>query len=305
MVGCLWMAACPDAALEGAKEGLALWAGSVVPALFPFFAGVNFLTALGLPYKLGKAFEPFFRSAFCVPGEGAFFFLSSLFSGYPVGARLVGDARRQGRITREEGEKLLAFCSTSGPLFLLGTVGSSLLGNSKLGLTVALCHYGGALLNGLLWRGKIGGFGAECRRENRAQKGDFSMGGTHFQAGLLAVFTDSLLAAVRSVILVGCYVVLFSMAVKAIPLTGTAGLWVKGLLEMTVGCAAAVKEVPDPVTAALLCCFFTSFGGISIYLQSVSFLGETDLSKGKFLVQKVTHGILAAGLSVLVLRFLL
>ena len=77
------MAACPDAALDGAKEGLSLWAGSVVPALFPFFVGVNFLVALGLPQELGRTFEPVFRTAFRVPGEGAFFFLSSLFSGYP------------------------------------------------------------------------------------------------------------------------------------------------------------------------------------------------------------------------------
>jgi len=294
LLGCFLMTAFPGEALSGAREGLRLWADSVLPAQLPFFIAVNFLSRLGIPALFGRFFEPAFRRIFRVPGEGAFCFVSSVLSGYPLGTKLAADARKQGTVTKNEGETILAFSSTSGPLFLLGTVGSGLLGNPYLGMTIALCHYTGALLNGLLWRekGKLTRY--PKRREDRAQTANFP--------GLLPVLTEVILSSVQSVILIGCYVMLFSMAVRCIPGNGGFSLWCKGLLEMTVGCAAAANG-EDPLTAAVLCCFFVSFGGLSVFLQSCSFLGGTDLSKGKFFLQKLTQGILSAGLAVLWLRF--
>ncbi len=58
--------------LTASKEGLSLWATSVVPSLLPFFIACDLLSSTNvvdyLGEKLGKIMKPIFN----VPGEGAF-----------------------------------------------------------------------------------------------------------------------------------------------------------------------------------------------------------------------------------------
>lgn len=45
-----------------------------------------------------------------------------IISGYPVGAKIVTEFRKNGECTKAEAERLLAFTNNSGPLFIIGTV---------------------------------------------------------------------------------------------------------------------------------------------------------------------------------------
>ena len=112
--------------LSAAKDGLILWANSVVPALLPFFIATELLGYTNVITFLGKLLNRFMRPFFNVPGEGAFAFIMGIVSGYPIGAKIVTRFREDGTCTKEECERLLAFTNNSGPLFILGTVGISL-----------------------------------------------------------------------------------------------------------------------------------------------------------------------------------
>ena len=59
---------------------------------------------------------------FNVSGKSALVFAISAVSGYPVGARLASDLRLNQDISQYEGQRLVSFCSTSGPLFIIGAV---------------------------------------------------------------------------------------------------------------------------------------------------------------------------------------
>ena len=50
--------------------------------------------------------------------------------------------------------RMLSFCSTSGPLFMLGTIGAGMFYAPAAGAVIALSHYAAALLNGLAFRGE-------------------------------------------------------------------------------------------------------------------------------------------------------
>ena len=65
-------------------------------------------------------------------GPGAFPFIMSVLSGYPMGAKVVGDLKRSGEITLREAKRLMSFCSTSGPAFMAGAVGAGMLGSASL-----------------------------------------------------------------------------------------------------------------------------------------------------------------------------
>ena len=126
--------------LTAATNGLTLWATCVVPSLFPFFVITNLLSHTKVVDFIGKLLDRFMRPIFNVPGIGGFAFVMGLISGYPVGAKIVSDFRENGAITKDEGERMLAFTNNSGPLFILSSIGISLFGDTKTGLLLLCTH---------------------------------------------------------------------------------------------------------------------------------------------------------------------
>ena len=66
--------------LVSAREGLFLWANSVVPTLFPFFVATELLNHTNFIPWLGKHLNKLMRPIFKIPGEGAYAFLMGLIS---------------------------------------------------------------------------------------------------------------------------------------------------------------------------------------------------------------------------------
>ncbi len=62
------------------------------------------------------------KPIFNVPGIGAYAFIMGIISGYPVGAKIVTEFRKNGECSKVEAERLLSFSNNSGPLFIIGTV---------------------------------------------------------------------------------------------------------------------------------------------------------------------------------------
>ena len=116
---------------ESVREGVSLWAISVLPATFPFLFLTAVFTELKLYPRLAKAVSPAAGALFRVSGEGGCAAFLSMLSGYPVGARTVFDLYRGGRIAKEETFRLAALCTTTGPMFMVGAVGARMFGSAK------------------------------------------------------------------------------------------------------------------------------------------------------------------------------
>lgn len=83
---------------------------------------------------------------------GAYAMLMGIISGYPIGAKIVTNFRESGMCSKEECERLLAFTNNSGPLFIIGTVGISLFGNSLIGVLLFITHLLAFLTVGFIFR---------------------------------------------------------------------------------------------------------------------------------------------------------
>ena len=302
---CLGMAVLPALALDSARDGVALWADTVLPALLPFFICADFLISLGALRAAGRFLERPVRKLFGVPGSAAFVFLISITSGYPMGAQLIGNMGRRGEITRQEGASMLTFCSTSGPLFILGAVGAGMLHSVRAGAVIAAAHYLGALVNGLLWKGVRSLKGEERLQPAQTSSVEFLSGGGVCGGNktcLLDLFTQSIFSSLKSVGVICCYLILFTMLTDFLQFAGVLdfihngvlrGL-VRGILEMTVGCSA-MAESGEAVSAQIVgCAFLISFGGLSIMAQSMSALEGLKISPWYYLKIKLSHGILAS-----------
>lgn len=138
--------------LVAAQNGLYLWGTSIVPSLFPFFIATELLCQTNFINILGRLLNKFMRPIFNVPGESATAIILGTISGYPVGAKVVCNLKKQKIITKNEAERLIAYTNNSGPLFIIGSVGISLFSSRKIGFILLFSHIISAILVGIIFR---------------------------------------------------------------------------------------------------------------------------------------------------------
>ena len=214
--------------LIATKNGLTLWATCVVPSLFPFFVITNLLSHTKVVSVIGRLLDKFMRPLFNVPGIGGFAFVMGLISGYPVGAKIVADFREKGLVTQDEGERLLAFTNNSGPLFILSSVGIALFGDTKTGLLLLGTHILACITVGIILarfskRNKfynsydtrtnfLKNFSHSSNLKSRCNTTENSQNITLKNLG--EVLTTSINSSISTILLIGGFVVIFSVIIS-------------------------------------------------------------------------------------------
>ena len=311
----------PRESLAAARDGLLLWAQNVLPGILPFVIGANILMALGAANFLGELLAPIMRRVFRVPGIGGFALAIGLMSGYPIGTKVVCEMRLDGQLSRAEAQRLVAFTSNAGPLFILGAVAAGMFASRPLGYFMLAAHYLGALTVGLLMRF----YGGRSERGKKSvDDGSFPLHIRAFRAmdatrrkdgqSFGAIFGQSVKNAVETMLIIGGFIVLFAVistilelsgvfyALSTIfaPILGLLGISqayhaeiFAGLIEMTNGVSMLSQHGISPQAVALVTAII-SFGGLSILFQSINFISKTDISVPIFALCKLAHGLFAA-----------
>ena len=204
----VWFLADAGAVRDSVAEALALCARSVVPSLFPFLVASSALLALGFgelaaPWLAGLM-EPLFR----VPGAGSAALVLGLVGGYPIGAKTAADLYRENLVSREEAERLLAFCNNSNPVFLISVLGVGVFGSVRAGVWLWLIHVLSALLTGLVFRGS----GKSASRQELTRRPPFRA------VSFAEAFTGAVRSSLAGILSVCAFVVFFYVLAK--PLTG-------------------------------------------------------------------------------------
>ena len=322
--------------LEATKNGLELWAYTVVPSLFPFFVITNLLSQTKIVNIIGKLLDKLMRPLFNVPGIGGFAFVMGLISGYPVGAKVVSDFREQKLVTKDEGERLLAFTNNSGPLFILSSVGIGLFGDTKTGILLLCTHILACITVGIIL-GKFSKKSDEDFRTRLNNRLNREKTRNHMQTNMSnsknislknlgEVLANSINSSISTILLIGGFVVIFSVIISILNKTQALDLLsnllkpilqifnidanfakplLSGIIELTNG----VKQVSGIHIKAIsqnviICAFLLGFGGFSVLLQVFSIVSKTDLSMKKYVVGKFIQGIFASLYTFLALKFI-
>ena len=133
----------PKICMKATTNGLHIWLINVVPALFPFFILTRIVIALNQTSI--PVLDKFTTKCFRTNNAGLVYFLS-LLSGYPVGAKLISSYYENGLIDKAGAKKMFCFCSTSGPMFIIGAVGIGVFGSAKAGYILLIGHILGSFL---------------------------------------------------------------------------------------------------------------------------------------------------------------
>ena len=299
--------------LTAVKSGISLWATSVVPSLFPFFVATELLMHTNVIYLIGNLLNRFMKPLFNVRGEGAFAFIMGIISGYPIGAKIATNFRKENICTKEECERLLSFTNNSGPLFIIGSVGILLYRNTMIGLLLFITHLLASLSVGFVFRfwkkdssdNNILSSNAYMHQKNRAT---FS--------NLGEILSESIISSIKSILVIGGFVVIFSSIISILNASGITHIielllspffdWIHidtsfigpiftGFFEITNGISTisniACKKLSINI---IITAFLLGFGGVSVLLQVLSITSKSDLSIKPYIYGKVLQGILAA-----------
>lgn len=319
----LYIVIYPNESFKAAYDGLLLWLNVVLPALLPFFICVEILIGLGIVSFIGGCFKSIMKPIFNVPGEASFAFFMSIASGYPIGAKITASLLRNKVCSKDDAQRMLSLCSTSGPLFIIGAVATGILGNPKLGLLLASAHYLSAISAGLLMR-FYGGF----KKSKAIIYNKISSTGRNISplADMLnyrrkdgrsfgILIGDAVRNSMNLIFLIGGFIILFSVITTILKISGillfvskliclalyflnlntdTVSSIIVGMLEMTNGinqCAA----IDMPIVYKLMTIsFMIGFGGLSINAQVLSVIGDCGLRFGLYSIVKLFQGAAAA-----------
>ena len=288
----VWFLADAAEVRASAKEALSLCARSVIPSLFPFLVVSSLLLALGFgelaaPWLAGLM-EPLFR----VPGAGSAALLLGLVGGYPIGAKTAADLCRNGLVSREEAERLLAFCNNSNPVFLISVLGTGVFGSVRAGVWLWLIHLLAALLTGLIFRGNS----KHTTKQSAARSSPFQT------ADFIPAFVDAVRSSLSGILSVCAFVVFFYVLAQPMAaLGGRMGACLVGSLELF-----SLTPLLNPdAFSFVLAAGAAGWGGASVLFQTLAVLEGSGLRLRNCLLGKAAQGLLslllAAGLAEYVL----
>lgn len=310
--------------LPAVKQGLNLWANSVVPSLFPFFVATELLMHTNIVTHLGNLLNKYMKPLFHVRGEGGFAFIMGIISGYPIGAKIACEFRKNNICTKEECERLLSFTNNSGPLFIIGTVGISMFQNTTIGILLFITHLLACLTVGIIfrfWKNKQHTFSKNTQKKSANSSENFVT-----FSNLGEVIAQSITSSISTIFLIGGFVVIFSSIISILKASGIlsfASLSISpifkalnidtsfaqglltGLLEITNGIQLISNITCKKISINILfTAFLLGFGGISIFLQVLSITSKTDLSVKPYIYGKLLHGLLATFYTYLAMNFI-
>lgn len=332
----------PAKFIKEGLNGISAWAFNVLPSVLPFMFFTKALSSLGQMEKLTRSFQRVTKTLFNTPPISFYVFFMAILSGYPVGSKMIADLYMQGKITQEDAYRMSAFCSTSGPMFIIGAVGIGMFKNSLVGYILFLSHILSAFLNGLIYR-KLGlkndykdkppkkniSQTTKIQGKNKLKNKDdkFSQKNTIITQSKndeikinqnndtnlnranekTPDISEIVLSSTLAILSVGCIITIFFIIIECLsPIFNlfpeNISALLEGIVEITKGCLS-LSTLSNIKLAVILASFVISFGGISTLLQSITMLRQVKIPIKLFALQKLTHALLSALISTMLVLF--
>ena len=322
-----------EPAFNAAFEGLEVWWEIVFPSLLPFFIIAEILMGLGVVHFLGALLEPLMRPLFKVPGVGAFAMAMGLASGYPIGAKITANLRRDNLCTKTEAERLVSFTNTADPLFMIGAVAVGMFGRSDLALIIAGSHYISSFLIGIIMR-FYPGENDDMEKIKKDDNNDVNIfkkaiyelieARKNDGRGLGELLGDSVRESINTLLMIGGFIVLFSVITKIFQVTGIINIFntiilfvlepfgfsesmtlplISGIFEITNGTNIAAQARAPLIEKLIICNIIIAWSGISVHGQVATMIKGTDINIKPYILARILQSLLA-GITTIILFIL-
>ncbi len=307
----------PKTAVSSASKGIKLWLEVVFPSLFPFFVASQLLSKSGIIRLFGVILEPVMRPLFNIPGCGSFALAMGIVSGYPVGASITADLRKEELISRVEAERLLTFTNNSGPLFIMGAVAVGMFGQASLGYLLYFSHIAACLTVGFIFRfykrSKTGlSIKAKVRMSDNIKLEMKKL--RNSDSNPIMTFGECIKNSIYTILAIGGFIIFFSVLINILINTGIIGSIsglictfsgflglgpqtmdgiLSGIFEITTGASLISHSSASLVVKLCSTSLVIGWAGFSVHTQVMSIISDTDIKLKPYLLGKALQGIIS------------
>ena len=279
----------PERYISCCLQGFIMWAECVLPSLFPFMVITLIMVKSGFAEKASLPLKKV-TGIFNLPPAAAVCFIISICSGYPAGSKCLLEFYERGCLSKKDMKKLSALCSTSGPLFIIGSVGVRMFGDKSAGWKILLAHFLSVLIIALI-------IALFSKREQNPDLKRAPVNGN--------LLYDCFYGAVISVAVAGGFIAFFNVTASILydfnflvvfekffslfTNEQTAKAISLGLVEATLGCrelSLATGKLTLPFAGLII-----TFGGASILMQQLAYLNKAGVNPLYFVTVKLVQGI--------------
>ncbi|HHY23295.1 MAG TPA: sporulation integral membrane protein YlbJ [Clostridiaceae bacterium] len=304
-------------AVTSALKAIELWLGVVFPSIFPFLVASEILNGTSFINAIGIIFEPIMRPLFNVPGCASYLLALGVTSGYPVGAKATSNMRENKRISKRQGERLLAFCNNSSPLFITGAVATGMLKMPGVGPFLLICHIAASVTVGLTFR-------FLDKTKNTNLKGNTKVSiykkftkelltENNYNIGTL--FGNAVVNSMSTILAIGGFIIFFSVTINLLLESGILNITsniiyyflrntklskdvitpiLSGFIEITTGLQLICSLENISLSLKLiLISIVIGWAGLSVHFQVLNVTKNSDLSIKLYLFGKFIQGCIA------------
>ncbi len=255
--------------IKNAKEGLIFCSAVLIPSLFPIMICVSVITAIlnniKMPFfdKMGKFF-------FGLSDKETLIFILSLFSGYPVGAKMINSAYLRGEISEKNARIMQCYSVNAGAGFVISAVGYGVYGSLEIGIILFVSQVLSSITLAIVLRNFT-------EKENKK-----SFLGCEKNIG--EIFCTAVTDCSKSMMTICGFTVFFFCAngllyqIKSLD-------FIAYLLEISW----AVKGVKNIYFTA----FLLGFSGISVWLQVIAVSKDAGVNIKRFCLSRLFCGMLS------------
>ncbi len=235
-------------------------------------------------------------------------------SGYPVGAKVASDLHKDNLCTKTEAERLIAFTNSSGPLFIIGAVGSGMFLDAKIGLLLFITHFLASITVGILFRK----YKSTSETQNIIPQVSIKSNSNESLnlRNLGKKMGNAIQNSISTLLLICGYMVFFAVLSDVLINSGIASIFISGLenilslfgieKDLSTGIFCGILEITNGINKIALLdnttyiqkivttALILGFGGFSVHMQVASIIAEANLSMKPYLIGKALQGIFAS-----------
>ncbi|MBM7835128.1 sporulation integral membrane protein YlbJ [Clostridium sardiniense] len=287
-----------EASIQAAIDGCKLSFKAIVPTVFSFSLICNLLISYDGISLYSNILGPLMCRPLKLSPSCSFPIVASMLCGYPLGAKYSSDIYELGYIEKKEYFRLVNIASNTGPIFLLGSVGATLLGNPKYGYFLLISNYLSLFFIALLTIKKSSSNNNYKKKISKSSNVNFGL-----------AIDEAIKNAINTTLAVSGYVVAFSVIISIlknnslisstfynietflnIPKNALYGTFL-GSIEMTNGCNIIASSNLSIHLKLSIISFFASFSGLSAIAQTSSFMSKNNVSMIKYMFLKLVQGL--------------
>lgn len=273
----------PTIIITEVQNALTTFSTKYFPAVFPIYIITDLLINYHFPEKMAKLLESWTEKIFHSDGNCAFIIIMSMLSGFPSGAKYTKELLQKNIISNNTANYLIAFTHFSNPLFILGTC-FLITHNKALTVGILISHFLANFIIAIIIR----------------PKNDYISKTTYFpskSSSFISAMTDSIFKTFRLMLLIlGTSIIFFVLSgiLNTVFSFNEYSYILTGFLELTKG----IQSMPSSLSLlgkGISILSFLSFGSISIHMQVLSIIKDTNIHYQNFLLGRVCQ----VGISIL------